>query len=138
MAGLGVPTMASLNAMLGNKLDNTLFAVVILTGIAFLVSTVVMLSMKGFPEKPNFIDIPWHLYFGGALFIIYIVGVTWVIPKFGVANTIGCVLLGQLIAMTLLDHFGAFGLEKYQITPTRLIGLSLMAAGILVVVTDRN
>jgi len=73
---------------------------------------------------------------GGVLFILYISSVTWVIPKFGVANSIGCVLFGQLIAMTLLDHYGAFGLAKYEISYMRITGLILMAIGIFIVVND--
>jgi len=128
--------MASLNATLGNRLNNTLLAVVILTGIALIFAVVLLLSTKGVPDLTQAKKTPWYLYLGGFLFILYITSVTWVIPKFGVANTIACVLFGQLIAMTLLDHYGAFGLAKYEISYMRIIGLLLMAAGIFIVVND--
>jgi len=136
VAGLGIPTMASLNAMLGNRLNNTFLAVVILLSIALLVALILLLSTKGMPVMASTTKAPWYLYLGGVLFILYISSVTWVIPKFGVANSIGCVLFGQLIAMTLLDHYGAFGLAKYEISYMRITGLILMAIGIFIVVND--
>jgi len=39
-------------------------------------------------------------------------------------------LLGQLISMSMIDHFGWFGAVQHALTPQRLLGLALMAAGV--------
>lgn len=138
VAGLGIPTMAALNASLGNRIGSTFIAVAILVSVALIVSLSLAFITKDIPKSIHNEQTPWWLYCAGILFVIYISSVTWVIPKFGVANAIGCVLMGQLIAMTLLDHFGAFGLTKYAITPTRFAGLVVMAIGIFIVVSDSS
>jgi len=138
IAGLGIPTMAALNASLSNRIGSTFIAVAILLCFALIVTLLLAFISKDIPETIYNNNTPWWLYCAGIFFVIYISSVTWVIPKFGVANAIACVLLGQLIAMTLLDHFGAFGLNKYPITTARLFGLALMAIGIFFIVSDSS
>jgi len=41
------------------------------------------------------------------------------------------VLIGQLISAAAIDHFGLFGAQQIPLTWTRLSGLFLMAAGVL-------
>lgn len=138
VAGLGIPTMAALNASLSNRIGSTFIAVGILLVVALIVTVFLAFTTKDIPASIHNNNTPWWLYCAGILFVIYISSVTWVIPKFGVANAIGCVLFGQLIAMTLLDHFGAFGLTKYAITPARLLGLVIMATGIFIIINDSS
>ena len=40
------------------------------------------------------------------------------------------VLLGQLIAATIIDHFGLWGAVTTPVTARRLLGLVVMAAGV--------
>lgn len=135
VAGLGIPTMASLNAGLGGKLQSPLLAVVILLTVGLIAAIVLLLFVESAPKTFYVENTPWYLYMGGMLFVVYIVSVTLTIPKLGVANSIGVVLLGQLVAMCLLDHFGAFGLAKYELDLKRLLGLLFMVIGIMLVVS---
>lgn len=138
LAGLGIPTMAALNAGLGTRLNSPMLAVTILLVIALSIATILLLSSEGVPKVLYPLNTPWYLYLGGALFVFYILSVTWGIPKFGVANAIGLVLFGQLIAMCTIDHFGLFGSLKYEMDIKRLCGLLLMGAGIFLVVSKSN
>ncbi len=135
IAGLGIPIMAALNAGLGSKLNSPMLAVTILLSVALIVATLLLIISEGVPKLLYPSGTPWYLYLGGALFVFYILSVTWGIPKFGVANAIGLVLFGQLIAMCTIDHFGLFGSIKYEMDVKRLCGLLLMAAGIFLVVS---
>jgi transporter family-2 protein len=138
VAGLGIPTMASLNAGLGGKLQSPFLAVAILLVVALTTASFLVLMTQGMPKSIYAEGTPWYLYCGGFLFVLYISSVTWVIPKFGVANAIGVVLLGRLIAMTVIDHYGLFGLVKYEITLKRFLGLVFMALGIFLVVSKQK
>ncbi len=138
VAGLGIPTMAALNAGLGIKLNSPMLAVTILLSIALLVSVVLLFISEGAPKALYIPGTPKLLYLGGALFVFYILSVTWGIPKFGVANAIGLVLFGQLIAMCTIDHFGLFGSIKYEMDLKRLCGLLLMGSGIFLVVSKSS
>jgi transporter family-2 protein len=66
--------------------------------------------------------------------MFYILSITSVAPHFGISNAVSFVLLGQLVAMSLIDHYGLVGTPRYLLNPQRIIGLILMAAGVLMVV----
>ena len=55
--------------------------------------------------------------------------ITWSASRIGVANAVFFVLLGQIVAAALIDHFGLFGALKSPLTWQRGIGIVLMAAG---------
>ena len=55
-----------------------------------------------------------------------------VAPMIGVAFFIVVVVAGQLVSGALIDHFGLFGMSVRTLGPSRLIGLALVFAGVLV------
>jgi len=134
LSGLGIPLMAALNGSLGVKLQSPVLAAVFLFSLALLIAVSVLLVSEGTSFPLSLKSIPWYLFFGGFFIAFYVLNVTWVAPRFGVANAVSFVLLGQLIAMSLIDHFGFFGLPQYSFTSQRAIGLVLMAAGVFLVV----
>lgn len=134
LAGLGIPVMAALNGSLGAKLENPALAATILFAVGLFIATFFLVMIKGIPTEIFKANTPWYLYLGGFFVMFYILSITWVAPKFGVANAISFVLLGQLIAMSLIDHFALFGAQQFLIDTKRVIGLLLMAFGILLVV----
>ena len=66
----------------------------------------------------------------GALFLFYILSITYAGPKMGIGNAVFFVLLGQIVAAAAIDHFGLWGAIKSEITPRRIAGIVLMAAGV--------
>ena len=77
---------------------------------------------------------PIYFYLGGGFVFFYVLSIAWVAPVFGIWNAISFVLLGQLIAMATIDQFGLLGAPQISLTPLRILGLILMAAGVLFVV----
>jgi transporter family-2 protein len=136
IAGLGIPVMAALNGGLGVKLQSPVLAASILLAVGFGISLLVLFSSGGVPEALSVgaSQSPWYFWCGGIFVIFYILSITWIAPKFGVANAVSFVLLGQLIAMSLIDHFGLLGAPQYVMGIQRIIGLLLMAVGVLMVV----
>ncbi|MDK1285825.1 DMT family transporter [Pseudoalteromonas umbrosa] len=135
VAGLGIPVMAALNGGLGNKLQNTALAATILLFVGFCIALIYLFGSNGIPKSLFTKDTPWYFYLGGCFVMFYILTITWVAPRFGIANAITFVLLGQLVAMTLIDHFGFFGVTQFKLDIKRLAGLILMVAGIFLVLS---
>ena len=54
-------------------------------------------------------------------------------PKLGAAALFAFILAGQAIASLAVDHFGWVGFEENPITPGRLLGIALVAAGVAAV-----
>lgn len=131
IAGLGIPVMAALNGGLGSKLQNPALATTILFVVGGAASLCyLLLSQRGLPQLNATPVIPFYFYLGGLFVIFYILSITWVAPRFGVGNAIAFVLLGQLVSMTVIDHFSLLGSPHFPISSQRLIGLILMTAGI--------
>jgi transporter family-2 protein len=138
VAGLGIPTMAALNGGLGARLQSPALASVILFFAALLVAVPYLLITQGIPKTIYSASIPWYFYGGGLFVMFYIVTITWVAPHFGLSNAVAFVLLGQLVAMSAIDHFGLFGVLKNALSTQRCMGLLLMAVGVFMVLSRKT
>jgi len=47
-----------------------------------------------------------------------------------VGNAVFFVLLGQLVAAAVIDHFGLMGALPFALTPRRALGIAVMALGV--------
>ncbi len=134
VVGLGIPMFAALNGGLAARLQNPMLASTVALLAAIVVIVTSLLLTEGVPRLQFDASIPVWFYFGGIFVAIYILGMTWVAPRFGVGNAVAFVLLGQLISMALIDHFGWFGAAQFPITLQRIAGLALMTAGVFLAV----
>jgi transporter family-2 protein len=77
--------------------------------------------------------IEWWYFTGGLLGVFYVAVATFAAPVIGATQLVALVIGGQLIMSILIDHFGLFGFAKLPLDITRLIGLSLMIAGVILI-----
>ena len=75
---------------------------------------------------------PWTLYVGGLCGFATIAALALAFPPLGAAWAIAMMVLGQGVAALAIDHFGLMGMPRDPITATRLLGVALVAAGIVV------
>ncbi len=130
VVGLGIPIFAALNGGLATRLQNPILASMVALLAAVGVITSALLLTEGVPKLSFDASIPFWFYLGGVFVAIYILGMTWIAPRFGVGNAVAFVLLGQLISMALIDHFAWFGAAHHSITLQRVAGLALMTVGV--------
>ena len=133
LAGMGIPTMAAINSGLGEKLQSPSLASAILLLFGSSVVVAYLLMTEGLPELFITNNIPAYFYLGGFFIAFYILTVTTIAPRFGIANAISFVLLGQLIAMTLIDHYGWLGALQVTANQQRLLGIACMVLGVFLV-----
>jgi transporter family-2 protein len=133
-AGMGIPIMAALNAGLGAKLHSPALAATILFLVGMTFSLAYLFIFEGKPKVLYGAQSPFYFYLGGLFVVFYVLGITWVAPRFGIGNAISFVLLGQLISMMAIDQFGLLGAPQTSITLQRLAGLVCMAVGVFLVV----
>lgn len=137
IAGLGIPTMAALNGGLGRQLQSPALAAAILFLVGLLIAVAYLLVTQGVPKVIYSANVPWYFYSGGFFVMFYILTITWIAPHFGVSNAVAFVLLGQLVAMSLIDHFGFFGALRNALSMQRCIGLLLMSVGVFMVLSRK-
>jgi bacterial/archaeal transporter family-2 protein len=129
-AGVGIPILAALNAVLGQRLGSPVAAAAVLFGVALVATLAVLVVTGGQGALVRVPGQPPVLFLAGLLVAFYILAITAVAPRFGLGNAILCVLLGQVISAALIDRFGLAGLPPRPVTGLRWLGLGLMMAGI--------
>ena len=78
---------------------------------------------------------PWWIWLGGFGGFAY-VGLAIVTARYlGAATLSAAGILGQLGASMLIDHYGWFGVPIQRISMTRVLGLGLMLAGVMLIRT---
>ena len=88
MVGLGIPVFAALNGNLGARLQNPMLAAIIALSIGIVACLGVMLLLGKTPNLVVEISIPFYSYLGGLFVVFYVLGMTWIAPKFGVGNAV--------------------------------------------------
>ncbi|HIF17166.1 MAG TPA: DMT family transporter [Cycloclasticus sp.] len=134
IAGIGIPIMGALSGGLGTRLQSPALAAVVLFVVGFILSLAFIFFVEGVPKSLPKTPIPIQYYFGGLFILFYTLSITWVGPKFGIGNAVSFVLLGQLISMSVIDHYGLMGALNYPVTLQRITGLICMAVGVFLVV----
>lgn len=133
LAGIGIPILAVLNSQLGARIGAPVAAAVTLFLVALTVACVTLLLSGQAYGFARMVGQPWYLFLGGLFVAFYVLSVTWVAPRFGVGNAVFCVLLGQMFAAALIDHFGLFGAQIHPITLSRGLGIAAMVVGLALI-----
>jgi bacterial/archaeal transporter family-2 protein len=133
-AGAMLPLQFGINAQLADWIDSPLRA----TLVSFVVGTValflaVLAFARGWSGSDRIGSAPWWVWIGGLLGAFYVLGSVVTAPRLGAATLIAGILAGQAVASLLVDHFGWVGFEENPITPGRLAGMALVAAGVALV-----
>ncbi|CAM4227064.1 membrane protein [Bacillus manliponensis] len=76
--------------------------------------------------------IPMYLYSAGAIGVFTVLFISMSFSSLGVSLTIALSLLGQSVTSIVVDHFGLLGMKIMKFEQKKLIGLSLIASGIIV------
>jgi len=98
---------------------------------------VMLLLLFIFPSHSNFQNLPgikqWYLYIGGLFGIIIISTPVFLIPRIGVTLTITVMIVGQLLIAAVIDHFGLFNLPVIKMSFSRITGIILLLAAVILV-----
>ncbi|MBS0563494.1 MAG: DMT family transporter [Proteobacteria bacterium] len=133
LAGIGIPILAVLNSQLGARSGAPVAAGVVLFLVALAATAAALLISGQGGTMTRLAGQPWYLFLGGLFVAFYVLSVTWVAPRFGVGNAIFCVLLGQMVAASVIDQFGLFGAVQRPIDLSRGLGIAAMTLGLALI-----
>jgi transporter family-2 protein len=136
VAGGLVAMQAPINSGLGKAVGSLpaasfSFAIglVALVGITFL-------SGEGFGQLGEIGGLSWYYLIGGLLGAVYVTTVLISVRTLGAGGVTAATIAGQLSMSVLVDQLGILGLAQKQLTPGRVIGVALLAAGVFLIVRD--
>jgi transporter family-2 protein len=135
-AGGLVAMQAPINSMLGKTIGSLpaasfSFAIglVALVGITFV-------SGEGFGRLGEVGGLSWYYLIGGLLGAVYVTTVLISVRTLGAGGVTAATSAGQLTLSVVLDQLGVLGLAQREITPARVVGVALLAAGVVLVVRN--
>ncbi|MCD5323400.1 MULTISPECIES: DMT family transporter [Pontibacillus] len=129
VGGIGVAVQSSVNGGLGQKIG-------VFEGafVSFLVGTVTLFMVMLFFGKGNIVQVfhvpKWQLI-GGMLGAFFVSAMVLAVPRIGVGAAIFTLVSAQLIASSLIDHFGWFGLKQIPLDSSRIAGMILMIIAVI-------
>lgn len=74
-------------------------------------------------------EIPWYFLFAGALGLVVLASISFLIPQIGAVPALMLAIFGQLLIGLLLDHYGLLGLAVRPASISRLAGIGVMLLG---------
>jgi len=133
VGGVFLAVQGGFNARLGVLLEHPMLASIsaFLSSLVFAVLFVLAVGVT-LPTVKDLGAIPPYLYVAGGMCSVIGIGLYfYTIPKLGISTMISLGLCGQLVFSVVAGHFGWFDLPAEPITFKRLIGVSAMIIGIL-------
>ena len=133
-AGAGVAAQAVINGRLRFILGAPVWAAT----SQFVVGLVVLLlfatvSRQAIPTGADIARAPWWMWTGGFFGATFILMAVVATPVLGAALMLASSIVGQLAAALVLDHYGLFGATVIPITPSRILGVVLLALGVILI-----
>jgi len=133
-AGTMLPFQFGVNAQLSHWVGSPIRAAF----VSFLVGTIALLIISAFVRKPmpsvaRLGEVPWWVWIGGLLGACYVTGSIVTAPRLGAVTLAAAIVFGQTLASLLIDHYGWVGFKEHHMSPGRLIGVALVAGGVVLV-----
>lgn len=134
LAGAMMPTQAATN----NKMAVVTGSPLIAAFISFAVGTVVLFacviaSGTSITSFSSIKDAPPIAWAGGLLGAFFVTAAVFLVPRLGVAMTFSAIIAGQMLVTLVIDHYGLLGVPVKEISITRVIGIVLISAGVVLI-----
>ena len=135
LGGAILPLQFLINARLSQGFNNPIWA----TTISFVVGTIGLLVWIALSRQQadwqGAMGLPWWAWVGGLMGAVYVSLTIVTVPVLGATALVVLLVLGQMVAGTLLDHFGVLT-EAKPITLVKSAGLGLVLLGTWLVVKN--
>ena len=135
IAGLCKATQSPTNAALSKDVGNAQATLISFTGGTILLLVLSLLFGSG--DLSRIAEAPAWQLLGGVYGVILVFTITYATPVLGVALTLTIVMFGQLAMGVIIDSFGLLGVQQLDISPLRVLGVLIVALGIVCIYRDQ-
>jgi len=134
LAGMMMPTQAAVN----NKLAGSVGSPVLAAFISFLVGTIALflyIAASGIPfgnllSAKDASIVAWS---GGLLGAFFVAATVTLVPRLGVALTFSLLIAGQMLVTLVIDHFGFLDVPVKEVNLPRLLGVTFITVGVILI-----
>ena len=125
--GIAVGLQGPLTSLMSERLGTIESVFIVHLGGAILAGLPLLVLRGG--NLGNWRSVPWYALAAGSLGLVVLGGVSYTIPRIGVATTVTLIVVAELITGALLDHFGLLGATVRSLDPARLLGILVLFLG---------
>ncbi len=132
--GILIPIQPLLNAELRRAAGNDYLAAAINFSVGLAALIAIWIAMRApLPTTASLGNAPWWAWTGGLIGAAFVVITLILAPKLGTVLTLGLILVSQMIASLVVDHYGWFRSEPRPANTARIVGVILVIAGVVLV-----
>src|SRR4029077_14333854 len=128
-----IALQAPINSHLGKAVGTFQAAFLSFALGTLLLAVIAALATGGLAQVTEARHLPWYYLTGGVLGAAYVTTVLVTVRSLGASGVVAATIAGQLSMSAFVDHFGWLGVEREAITPARLAGITLLAAGVFLI-----
>lgn len=131
-----IPLQTSINSQLRNRVKTPFLSSLIsfLVGTVFLI-VLSVLTGSGIPlMNGSLSSMPWWGYLGGIIGMICLTINIFLFPILGSVQTVIIPMVGQILMSVIIDNFGWFYAKTSPLSLTKLLGIILVIAGIMITI----
>jgi transporter family-2 protein len=138
LVGVGAGCLVGMQAPVNSRLGKTVGGLQA-ASFSFLVGTLALVSLTfvlrgGLGSFGRLGHVPWWAMIGGLLGAVYVFVALEAVRTLGASGLTAVVITGQLAISVLVDRLGLLGVEKQHVGLSRILGLVLLVAGVVLVV----
>ena len=127
LSGVAVGLQSPLASMITQRLGMLESIFIIHLGGTLLILIPLVILRGG--NLGNWRSLPWYALAAGSMGLIVVGGVSYMIPRVGVATAITLIIAGQLVISSVLDHYGLLGVHIRPMDMQRVFGLLIVFLG---------
>lgn len=131
-----IPLQTSINSQLRNRVKTPFLSLL----ISFLVGTIFLIILSvltgsGIPlMNGSLSSMPWWGYLGGIIGMICLTINIFLFPILGSVQTVIIPMVGQILMSVIIDNFDWFYAKTSPLSLTKLLGIILVIAGIMITI----
>ena len=127
IGGIAVGTQASIAGAMSQRVGGASSSLIVHLGGA--VASLLFLIARGGERIREWHHLPWYMLGSGAFGLVLYLTLSHTVPRVGATTAIALLIVGQLLAGMVIDHFGAFGIPMRALDLNRILAIALLFAG---------
>ncbi|HEY9761944.1 MAG TPA: DMT family transporter [Trichocoleus sp.] len=132
LGGVAIVLQSQFIGLMDKQLG-TLESVFITYGSGGLLVTFLMLLAKG-GNLRAWQNVPWYAYTAGILGLVIVGVISYIVPRLGLATAFTVMVATQFVLGAVVDQYGLLGAEVHALNLSKLVGLGLLFAGIVLII----
>ena len=127
LGGIAVGVQTPIANAIGQRVGGTASSLVV--HVSGAIASGLLLMMRGGENIHNLRTLPWWMFGVGIFGVVLYLTINHTIPRIGAATAITLIIVGQLVAGMVIDHFGLLGATARPIDGTRVVAALMLLGG---------